>query len=44
MKSNFASGDGRNLRYPRRIHEVEAAPFVTIPYVLSNGWTIGSGR
>lgn len=26
------------------IHEVEAAPFVTIPYGLGNGWTIGSGR
>jgi len=26
------------------IHEVEAAPFVTIPYGLGNGWTEGSGR
>ena len=26
------------------IHEVEAFPFVTIPYGLGNGWTIGSGR
>ena len=27
-----------------QIHHVEAAPFVTIPYGLSNGWTPGSGR
>ena len=27
-----------------RIHEVEAFPFVTIPYGLGNGWTEGSGR
>ena len=27
-----------------RIHEVEAFPFVTIPYGLGNGWTPGSGR
>jgi hypothetical protein len=26
------------------IHHVEAAPFVTIPYGLGNGWTMGSGR
>jgi hypothetical protein len=26
------------------IHHVEAAPFVTIPYGLGNGWTQGSGR
>ena len=26
------------------IHHVEAAPFVTIPYGLVNGWTPGSGR
>jgi len=26
------------------IHEVEAFPFVTIPYGLGNGWTPGSGR
>lgn len=26
------------------IHHVEAAPFVTLPYGLGNGWTIGSGR
>jgi hypothetical protein len=26
------------------IHEVEAMPFVTLPYGLGNGWTIGSGR
>lgn len=26
------------------IHHVEAAPFVTIPYGLGNGWTPGSGR
>ncbi|HKV04027.1 MAG TPA: hypothetical protein VJO53_02845 [Candidatus Acidoferrales bacterium] len=26
------------------IHEVEVFPFVTIPYGLGNGWTIGSGR
>jgi hypothetical protein len=26
------------------IHEVEAFPFVTIPYGLGNGWTMGSGR
>jgi hypothetical protein len=26
------------------IHHVEAAPFVTIPYGLGNGWTAGSGR
>jgi len=27
-----------------RFHHVEAAPFVTIPYGLGNGWTPGSGR
>jgi hypothetical protein len=27
-----------------KIHEVEVFPFVTIPYGLGNGWTIGSGR
>ncbi len=26
------------------IHHVEVFPFVTIPYGLGNGWTIGSGR
>jgi len=26
------------------IHEVEAMPFVTIPYGLGDGWTEGSGR
>ena len=26
------------------IHHVEAFPFVTLPYGLGNGWTIGSGR
>jgi len=26
------------------IHEVEAFPFVTIPYGMGNGWTMGSGR
>ena len=26
------------------IHHVEAAPFVTIPYGLGNGWTQGAGR
>ena len=26
------------------IHEVEAFPFVTIPYGMGNGWTEGSGR
>ncbi len=26
------------------IHEIEAFPFVTIPYGLGNGWTEGSGR
>ena len=26
------------------IHEVEAFPFVTIPYGLGNGWSPGSGR
>ena len=26
------------------IHHVEAAPFVTLPYGLGNGWTSGSGR
>jgi hypothetical protein len=26
------------------IHNVEAAPFVTLPYGLGNGWTPGSGR
>lgn len=26
------------------IHHVEAAPFVSIPYGLGNGWTPGSGR
>lgn len=25
------------------IHEVEGAPFVTFPYGLGNGWTVGSG-
>ena len=25
------------------IHHVEAAPFVTIPYGLGNGWTQGRG-
>jgi len=27
-----------------QIHHVEAAPFVTIPYGLGNGWTPASGR
>jgi hypothetical protein len=27
-----------------QIHHVEAAPFVTLPYGLGNGWTPGSGR
>jgi hypothetical protein len=26
-----------------KIHEVEAMPFVTIPYGLGDGWTEGSG-
>jgi len=26
------------------IHHVEAFPFVTLPYGLGNGWTIGAGR
>ena len=26
------------------IHHVAAAPFVTLPYGLGNGWTPGSGR
>ena len=26
------------------IHEVEAFPFVTIPYGLNNGWTEGAGH
>jgi hypothetical protein len=26
------------------IHHVEAFPFVTLPYGLGNGWTLGSGR
>jgi hypothetical protein len=26
------------------IHHVEAAPLVTLPYGLGNGWTTGSGR
>ena len=26
------------------IHHVEAFPFVTLPYGLGNGWTVGSGR
>jgi len=26
------------------IHHVEVFPFVTIPYGLGNGWTVGSGR
>jgi hypothetical protein len=26
------------------IHEVEAFPFITIPYGLGNGWTPGAGR
>lgn len=24
--------------------QVQAAPFVTLPYGLGNGWTFGSGR
>ena len=27
-----------------KIHEVEAMPFITIPYGLGDGWTPGSGR
>ncbi len=27
-----------------KIHEVEAMPFVTVPYGLGDGWTEGSGR
>ena len=27
-----------------KIHEVEAMPFVTIPYGLGDGWTESSGR
>ena len=27
-----------------KIHEVEAMPFVTIPYGLGDGWAEGSGR
>ena len=27
-----------------QIHHVEVFPFVTLPYGLGNGWTIGSGR
>lgn len=27
-----------------KIHEVEVFPFVTLPYGLGNGWTIGLGR
>jgi hypothetical protein len=27
-----------------RIHEVEAAPFITFPYGLSDGWTPAAGR
>jgi hypothetical protein len=27
-----------------QIHHVEAAPFVTLPYGLGNGWTPASGR
>lgn len=26
------------------IHHVEAFPFVTLPYGLGDGWTMGSGR
>ena len=26
------------------IRNVEVFPFVTIPYGLGNGWTMGSGR
>jgi len=26
------------------IKHVEAFPFVTLPYGLGNGWTLGSGR
>lgn len=26
------------------IHHVEAFPFVTLPYGLGNGWTVGAGR
>jgi hypothetical protein len=38
--------DRGKLRHPRggKIHEVEAMPFVTIPYGLGDGWTEGSGR
>jgi hypothetical protein len=37
----------RDVRMTERggqIHHVEAAPFVTLPYGLGNGWTPGSGR
>jgi hypothetical protein len=34
---SFGMGGGK-------IHEVEAMPFVTIPYGLGDGWTEGSGR
>jgi len=27
-----------------KIHHVEVFPFVTLPYGLGNGWTLGSGR
>lgn len=34
-----------NVRHSRRPDsEVEASPFVTLPYGLGNGWSIGSGR
>jgi hypothetical protein len=42
------TGQGKEqLRFSLRvgkIHEVEAMPFVTIPYGLGDGWTEGSGR
>jgi hypothetical protein len=29
---------------PFKFRHLDAAPFVTIPYGLGNGWTPGSGR
>jgi hypothetical protein len=43
MLQNLATMETFSVR-GGQIHHVEAAPFVTIPYGLGNGWTAGSGR
>ncbi len=43
MLQNLVTMETFNVR-GGLIHHVEAAPFVTIPYGLGNGWTPGSGR